>query len=149
MVPKTTVAGWFLADAKNGESEPIGNRIIEIPEDLVQFENRDARSRFIAYVPIGSIKKGEDLAAKGVGGSATQCEACHGPGLTGLGEVPGIAGRSPSYIARQLYDFKHGTRAGNGSLLMKPVVENLTLDQMLSLAAYSASLPLEEVSKKK
>jgi hypothetical protein len=68
MVPKTTVAGWFLADAKNGESEPIGNRIIEIPEDLVQFENRDAHSRFIAYVPIGSIKKGGDLAVKGVGG---------------------------------------------------------------------------------
>jgi hypothetical protein len=37
----------------------------------------------------------------------------------------------------------------NGSLLMKPVVENLALDEMLALAAYSASLPLEEASKKK
>ena len=59
-VPKTYVAGWFLADTGSGEREPIGNRIIEVPADVVQFENRDARSRFIAYVPIGSIKKGEN-----------------------------------------------------------------------------------------
>jgi cytochrome c553 len=140
-VPKTTVAGWFLADAGTGENEPIGNRIIEIPEDLAQFENRDARSRFIAYVPPGSIKKGEELATKGVGDSATRCEACHGVGLTGLGDVPGIAGRSPSYAMRQLYDFRHGARTGNGSMLMKPIVENLTSDDMLALAAYAASLP--------
>jgi cytochrome c553 len=146
--PKTTVAGWFLADARSGENEPVGNRIIEIPEDLAQFENRDARSHFIAYVPIGSIKKGEALAAKGIDGVATRCDACHGPGLAGLGEVPGIAGRSPSYIVRQLYDFKHGARAGYGSVLMKPVVENMTLDEMLALAAYAASLPVQGDSKK-
>ena len=136
-VPKTYVAGWFLADASSGEREPIGSRIIEVPEDVVQFENRDARSRFIAYVPPGSIKQGEDLAA----GAATPCIVCHGPGLKGLADVPGIAGRSPSYIARQLYDFKHGARAGSGSGLMKPVVETLTPDNMLALAAYAASLP--------
>lgn len=52
-VPKIFVAGWFLADAKTGESEPIGDRIIEVPEDLPQFENRDTHARFIAYVPRG------------------------------------------------------------------------------------------------
>jgi cytochrome c553 len=146
-VPKTVVAGWFLADAGAGEKESLGNRIIEIPEDLVQFENRDARSRFIAYVPVGSIKKGEAIAAKGSEGIATRCEACHGEGLAGLGEVPGIAGRSPSYLVRQLYDFKHGARAGNGSALMKPVVQNMTPDDMLALAAYAASLPVEGPAK--
>jgi cytochrome c553 len=146
-VPKTTVAGWFLADAKTGEREPIGNRIIEIPEDLAQFENRDTRSHFVAYVPAGSIKKGEALAAKGIDGTATRCEACHGPGLAGLAEVPGIAGRSPSYIARQLFDFKHGARAGDQSALMKPVVEHLSLDDMLALAAYAASLPVQGNSR--
>jgi cytochrome c553 len=146
-VPKTYVAGWFLADAKTGEREPIGSRIIEVPEDVVQFENRDARSRFIAYVPTGSIKQGEDLAAKGSAGPATQCIICHGPGLKGLADVPGIAGRSPSYIVRQLYDFKHGARMGSGSELMKPVVEALTLDNMVALAAYAASLPTGTASK--
>jgi cytochrome c553 len=57
-----------------------------------------------------------------------------------LGAIPGIAGRSPSYLVRQLYDLKHGARAGLGSALMKPAVEKLTIDDMISLAAYAASL---------
>lgn len=68
------------------------------------------------------------------------CSICHGPDLHGLGPVPGIAGRSPSYIIRQLYDFRAGVRAGAGSALMKPVVDKLTMDDMISLAAYVASL---------
>jgi cytochrome c553 len=148
-VPKTYVAGLFLADAGTGETEPIAGRIIEVPEDINQFENRDARSRFIAYVPIGSIRKGEELAAKGVGGDGTQCAVCHGPGLAGLADVPGIAGRSPSYFVRQLYDLKHGVRTGSGSELMKPVVEHLSSEDMLALAAYSASLPPDRPSQNK
>ena len=140
-VPKSFVAGWFLAAVKTGDVEPIGPRIIEVPEDLEQFEHRDARSRFIAYVPVGSVEKGQALVTTGGGGKTVQCRICHGPELKGLGPIPGIAGRSPSYIVRQLYDFKSGVRAGIGSALMKPTVANLTVDDMLSLAAYTASLP--------
>src|SRR5215469_4323376 len=50
-VPKTRVAGWFLAAAPGDETEPIAGRIIEVPEDLERFEMRDARSHFIAYAP--------------------------------------------------------------------------------------------------
>jgi cytochrome c553 len=139
-VPKTYVISWHLAAAKTGETEPIGQRIIEVPEDLEQFASRDARSRFIAYVPVGSIQKGQALAAGGGGGKTIQCGICHGPDLKGLGPIPGIAGRSPSYIVRQLYDFKYGARAGIGSALMKPTVVNLTVEDMVSLAAYAASL---------
>jgi cytochrome c553 len=74
------------------------------------------------------------------GTAAQSCGACHGPDLKGLGAVPGIAGRSPSYIVRQLYDFKHGTRAGADSAQMKPSVEKLSIRDMISLAAYVASL---------
>lgn len=129
-----------MAALKTGDKEPIGQRIIEVPEDLEQFEHRDPRSRFIAYVPIGSIQKGQALVASGGGGKTVQCGVCHGPDLKGLGPIPGIAGRSPSYIVRQLYDFKHGARAGIGSALMKPTVEKLTVEDMVSLAAYAASL---------
>jgi len=139
-VPKTYVAGWFLADAKNGENEPIGQRIIEVPEDLQQFENRDARSRFIAYVPVGSIENGKAIVTGTRGGKTIQCGICHGPELKGLGAIPGIAGRSPSYIVRQLYDFQHGARAGVGSALMKGVVAKLTIDDMVAIAAYATSL---------
>jgi cytochrome c553 len=139
-VPKTLILGWHLAAVKTGEKEAIGQRIIEIPEDLERFVSRDARSRFIAYVPPGSIQKGQGLAVTG-GGKTVQCGVCHGADLKGLGPIPGIAGRSPSYIVRQLYDLKYGARAGIGSALMKPTVEKLTVEDMIALAAYAASLP--------
>ena len=139
-VPKTFVAGMFLAAVKMGDKEPIGQRIIEVPEDLHQFEHRDSRSQFMAYVPVGSVAKGEALVKTGGAGQTVPCAICHGPDLKGVGPIPGIAGRSPSYVVRQLYDFKHGVRAGTGSALMKPAVEKLTLDDMINLAAYAASL---------
>src|SRR3954468_15860212 len=63
-VPKTNVAGWFFVDTKSGEREPIGARIIEAPADVGRFVNRDARVRFAAYVPPGSVAAGRVLAAK-------------------------------------------------------------------------------------
>lgn len=139
-VPKTFIMANHLAALNSGETEPIGQRIIEVPEDLERFVSRDTHSLFIAYVPVGSVQKGQALAASGGGGKTIQCGICHGPDLKGLGPIPGIAGRSPSYIVRQLYDFKHGTRAGIGSALMKPTVEKLTVEDMLALAAYVSSL---------
>ena len=58
----------------------------------------------------------------------------------GLGEVPGIAGRSPSYMMRQLWDMKIGTRNGVQAALMQPVIANLTVDEMTAIVAYLASL---------
>ena len=139
IVPKTRVGGWMLIEAENGGTEAIGNRIIEIPENLERTELRDAKSGFIAYVPAGSVQKGEKLAS-GSTGRTTACAVCHGDGLRGLGPVPALAGRSPSYIVRQLYDFRHGTRNGDWAALMKPVVEKLELDEMVAIAAYTASL---------
>ncbi len=137
--PKTYVAGWFLAQAKGGETEPLGNRIIEIPEDVAQFENRDTHARFIAYVPVGSIARGRALAEGG--GKVAACTGCHGGDLKGIGDIPGIAGRSPSYMVRQLYDMKHGARNGMAVAPMKAIAENLSTDEMMVLAAYAASLP--------
>ena len=138
-VPKTFVAGWFLADAKSGEKEPLGQRIIEIPEDLDQFESRDPRSKFIAYAPVGSVKKGAALVTTG-GGKTLPCAACHGIDLKGMGDIPPIAGRSPSYMMRQLYDIKHGARNGPGAAQMKPVVERLAVQDMLEIVAYLTTL---------
>jgi len=138
-VPKTVVAGWFLTAADTREKEPIGQRIIEMPEDLEQFENRDPRSNFIAYVPIGSVARGEALVSTGGAGKTLQCAICHGQDLRGLGDLPSIAGRSPSYVVRQLYDIQNGARAGRGAQLMKAAVANLTVEDMASIAAYLAS----------
>jgi cytochrome c553 len=138
-VPKTRIAGGMFLRTGGFETEPIGDRIIEAPEDTERTETlRDPRSGFTAYVPVGSLKKGESLVTAG-GGKTTRCAVCHGADLKGLGPVPGIAGRSPSYTVRQLYDTQHGTRKGVWADLMKPVVANLTNDDMLAIAAYTAS----------
>jgi cytochrome c553 len=139
-VPRTYIARLFFVKKPEGGSEPLGRRIVEMPDDVEQFELRDTRSQFTAYVPVGSVAKGEVLARTGGAGTTIPCAACHGADLKGLGPMPGIAGRSPTYIMRQLYDFKHGARTGTGSALMKPTVEKLSEEDMISLAAYIASL---------
>ena len=138
-VPKTRIAGGMFLKLDGSGTEPIGDRIIEMPEETDRTETlRDPRSGFIAYVPVGSIKKGEAPVTTG-GGKTTRCAVCHGADLNGLGPVPGIAGRSPSYTVRQLFDTQRGTRKGVWADLMKPVVANLTNEDMLAIAAYTAS----------
>lgn len=147
-VPKTEVSGNMLVASKAGGTEPLAGRIIETPEELEREELRDTDSGFIAYVPVGSIERGEALVTTGgarvvegriVPGKTIQCGTCHGPDLKGLGNVPALAGRSPSYLVRQLYDMQHGARSGPGAELMKASVARLTVDDMVSIAAYLAS----------
>jgi cytochrome c553 len=139
-VPKTHAARWMLVRTAGVGKEPIGHRIIETPVNQELTEMRDDASGFIAYVPVGSVGKGKALATTGGAGKTMNCEMCHGPGLRGKDNVPSIAGRSPSYMVRQLYDFRSGSRNGPDAQLMKPVAAKLTLDDMISLAAYLASL---------
>ena len=139
-IPKTFVGpGNKTLAHPAGGTEPLGNRIIEIPEDEEVVVYRDPLSGFVAYVPKGSIAKGEALVKTG-GGKTTPCGSCHGVTLQGLSEWPAIAGRHPNYIVRQLWNFQNGDRAGNSAALMKPVVAKLTTDDMLAIAAYVGSL---------
>ena len=138
-VPKTHVAGFMLVPLEGGGTEPIGQRIIEVAEDLARTSIRDSRSGFIAYVLVGSVKRGEALVTTGVAGKTTVCGTCHGKDLKGLGDVPPLAGRSPSYTVRQLYDYQSGARAGLLSPQMKEIVAKLTVEDMVSIAAYTAS----------
>ena len=137
-VPKTHVSGYMLVPDADGGTEPIGQRIVETPENLAQTELRDSGSGFIAYVPSGSIARGEKLVTTGAG-RTPPCGVCHGADLKGLGPVPRLAGRSPSYIARQLYDFRGGARAGLWSPLMQGVVRDLTPADIVDIVAYTAS----------
>jgi len=147
MVPKTKInAGLYLA-LEGNDKEPIGQRIIEVPvNNEATDELKDPHSGFIAYVPTGSIQKGEALVTTGGNGKTIQCGACHGADLQGLGPVPGIAGRSPSYLARQLYDMQNGFRTGVWTELMKPVVAKLTPDDMINILAYVSSRPVSASS---
>ena len=138
--PRTFIAtaGRHRQLHPDGGTEPIGHRILEIPVDPFLTEVRDPHSGFIAYVPPGSIARGEAL-VKGAGG--TPCAACHGETLKGKGEVPRLAGLQPLYIARQLFDMRHGSSAGKGAEPMKPVVANLSEDDIIAISSYLGSLP--------
>lgn len=143
--PQTTLSAGLFLPLPGGGDEPLGERIIEVPEDAEAVEiQRSPHVGFIAYVPPGSIKRGEELVTTGAG-KTVACAACHGPELKGMalpnvGTMPALAGRSPSYLVRQLFDIQNGQRHGPRVELMKPVVAHLTSADMLAIAAYLASL---------
>jgi cytochrome c553 len=139
-VPKTYIGpGGMRFAVADGGSEPIGTRIISLPEDAERALSRDPRSGFIDYVPVGSLKRGEALVTAG-GGKTVPCAVCHGPALRGHAEVPPIAGMSGLYLVRQLNDIQNGYRSGADLELMKALVGKLDAADMVAIAAYVTSL---------
>lgn len=133
---RVTTNGLYIP-LSNLPWESIGTRIIEVPAEPERTEvMRDPRSGFIAYVPKGSVAKGKTLVTSGLG-RTLPCESCHGANLRGIGIVPAIAGRSATYIFRQLYDVQQGTRQ---SEIMAPIVAKLSVEDMVNITAYVASL---------
>ena len=139
-VPTTRIAGGMLVLTEPKGTEPIGERVIEVPEDLDQTELRNSTSGFVAYVPTGTLKKGESLVKTGGSGKTVPCTVCHGTNLKGTGNVPSIAGRSPSQMTRQIIDFQNGTRNGAGASLMKAPVAQLKNADIVAITGYLASL---------
>ncbi|WP_353267873.1 c-type cytochrome [Gemmatimonas sp.] len=146
-VPTTRIAGLLYALDGTG-TEPIAGRLIEAPESIERHELRDPWVRYTTYVPVGSLARGRRIAQRGPAGVATNCTTCHGPQLLGVGEVPPIAGRSPSNLLRQLINFRTRARADSTAAPMYPVVDALTLDDMVALAAYVGSLPPSSLKRK-
>jgi len=129
--------GMHMAVPANegGGMEPLkADELVEVPDDNLRAEARDTRMGWTAYVPPGTLNRGKQIAAK------AQCATCHGANLEGIGPVPPLAGRSPSYTMRQLFDFKTGARNGPWGALMKPVVANLSVQELMAVSAYAASI---------
>jgi len=139
-VPKSHIGpGAMRFATPDAGTEPIGERIIVLPVNEDEAKLRDPHFGFIDYVPTGSIAKGQALAAGG-DGKTVACALCHGAELKGSGEVPGITGRTATYTFRQLNDIQTGARNGVGVSFMRPVVAELTQNDMIALAAYLESL---------
>ena len=146
--PKTRNAAGLFLKLEGTETEPIGNRLVEVPDNTEATESlRDDHSGFTVYAPVGSVKRGEVLVTTGGAGKTVQCGICHGANLEGLGPIPPLAGRSPSYLARQIYDIQHGARNGPWSPLMQRAVEKLTSEDIVAITAYIASRPVPAVAK--
>jgi cytochrome c553 len=141
MAPKVVVGGRdIVAPAPGGGEEPLGNRIVELAKSPASPYTQPGPA-YTAYVPKGSLAKGEQLVMTGGGGKTVQCTGCHNANLLGKGENPAIAGRSAIYIARELYEFKDGSRGGMSANAMKRVVANLTDDDIIAISAYLAARP--------
>ncbi len=124
----------------DGGVEQLGEKIAEFPADPIRVVDRDPNAGFVAYVPKGSLARGQQLVTQGDGGKTIACSACHGADLKGQGDVPRIAGVSPLYTVRQMFAFKTGARKSDHAMQMAPVVERLTPADITAIAAYTASL---------
>jgi cytochrome c553 len=157
MVPKTRVIeGNLRIPVEPAEMEPLGQRIIEVPKFPTRSRAYDSHAPFVAYVPMGAVRRGRVLVTTGgavtrgktilVPGKTPPCTDCHGPSLRGMAHapdtniaVPALSGRSPTYMVRQLYDIQSGARAGPTTELMKPIAGQFTLQEMIDVAAYIGS----------
>jgi len=138
-VPKTHMEAWLYAATPGGGTEALGHRIIEMPRDLQRHERRDPTVEYVAYVPPGSLARGRELATSGGVGRTLPCASCHGIGLRGVGVAPPIAGRSPTYLLRQLLAFRTGARDTEIGRPMQIVAAQLDLDDMIAVAAFAGS----------
>jgi cytochrome c553 len=138
-VPRTMPLNGLSTLLDGNEREPLAGRLIELPLELRRHELHDPMAEYVAYVPRGSIARGRALATGDAAHGVKGCTSCHGPALRGVGLVPPLAGRSPSYILRQLVAFRTGARATPASAPMREVASNLSIDDMVAAAAYAGS----------
>ncbi|KEO60594.1 c-type cytochrome [Thioclava indica] len=65
------------------------------------------------------------------------CASCHGDKGEGTQTIPRLAGLAPAYLAKQLHDFKEGTRINDS---MDYVVKSLSDKQIIELANYYGAM---------
>jgi cytochrome c553 len=138
-VPRTMPLNGLSTLLEGKEREPLAGRLVELPLELRRHELHDPMAEYVAYVPRGSLARGRKLAAGDAAHGVKGCTSCHGPALRGVGLVPPLAGRSPSYILRQLVAFRTGARATPASAPMQEVAARLSIDDMVAAAAFAGS----------
>jgi len=73
---------------------------------------------------------------------ASTCFACHGVDGVSLNPAyPNLAGQSAEYLAKQLNAFRNGSR---NDVMMKPMAQSLSDDDVTNVAAYFASLSTKQ-----
>jgi cytochrome c553 len=138
-IPRLRAKAWLYVTDPRGGEEALGERLLEMAPDITRHERRDPDLRYIAFVPPGSVSRGQRVAQNGKRGVAEACVSCHGKRLQGAGFAPALAGRLPSYLLRQLLAFKSGDRAGPAAPPMQAVAAHLGLADMIAVAAYAAA----------
>jgi cytochrome c553 len=93
-----------------------------------------------AAVALAALFAGADcVAADTIEEKAAVCSACHGEnGVPVDKSIPVLFGQNEGYIYVELRDMKKGARKNEQ---MAPIVENMSREDMLALAAYFAAKP--------
>jgi cytochrome c553 len=143
-IPRAEPAAWLYYEHPG--TEDLDGRLLEMTQDLPRHELRDDNLEYYAYVPPGALNRGRKLVVTGNSLSdntprTVACSQCHLANLKGTDVIPPIAGRSPTYLLRQMLAFRNGMRTNEASPQMNAVVEKLTLAEMIEIVAYVASLP--------
>ena len=147
-VPKTKSTGYTMLPVPGGGTEPIGTRIIETPQDVERFHLNDSAATTLVYVPVDSIARGKKLVTSGANGKTVPCATCHAPTLGGTDDVPPLAGRGPSNLVRQIYNFRVRARTSSHAQMMYPVVDKLSDGDIVDIVAYLSSLPPPPLPKR-
>ncbi|MFL5620682.1 MAG: c-type cytochrome [Gemmatimonadaceae bacterium] len=138
-VPRFMPLNGLSTVLAGNEHEALGDRLVEVALDLRRHELHDPMAEYVAYVPRGSLARGHALAVGDARRGVKGCTSCHGADLRGVKLVPPLAGRSPSYLLRQLIAFRTGARAGATSAPMREMAATLSLQDMVAAAAYAGS----------
>ena len=97
-----------------------------------------AHWRFLAALAL-SLVGGAGAAADTIEEKAAVCLACHGENGVPIDKsFPVLFGQNEGYLYIELRDMKKGARKNEQ---MAPIVENMSRDDMLALAAYFSAKP--------
>jgi cytochrome c553 len=141
-IPAVVPEAFVYRRLSGSGREPLGERIVETPDDFYRFELRDSTVGYVAYVPPGAIARGRDFVATGDHGRVPACALCHGTGLRGSNDIPPLAGRSPTQLFRQLAGFHARTRHAAHDAPMLIEAAPMSTPEMIDIAAYLASLKM-------
>ena len=129
----------MLIVVEGAGKEPIGNRMIESPKISNALNCATPHPASSLTFPRAVSKRERNLSWTG-GNKTIRCTICHGPDLKGMGSVPPLAGRSPSQMTRADHDIQTGARNGPWAQVMKETVAQLTVDDIVNIVSYLASL---------
>ncbi len=138
----------------NARVEPLmlGQVAMLSDEDManlaVYFESLTPAAQAIAPVEGMSqdevLARGESLYRGGdLDDKTSACLACHGPSGSGnpAAKYPAIAGQHATYTAKQLRDYRSGTRTTDGKTRqMRDIAETLSDEDIEALSAYIQGL---------
>ncbi len=117
---------------------------------LLHFARNDCKRAFVVHAAFAAIvalclSTTAPASADSIEEKAAVCSACHGEtGIPADKAIPAIWGQNEGYIYIELRDMQKGARKNEQ---MAPILEKMSKDDLLALAAYFAAKPWPNLSQ--